>query len=208
MLKKDTEGGLLRLMHLAKRAKSEKTTAKADQEPSENVQAPETDEALESAVNLADEADEKRIENPNVTPEEAGVLLLEASQDGLKGLSARTANELFRLKKENALIGEPEDYVNDVSFLKLLQELPPYAALRVYTAEKSLESAQKALSLAKEEGARDFMEKLAARHALPVPMKNLAPAAPETDFSAMTSEQFRAVKNRLSRAAQEKRNEK
>jgi hypothetical protein len=112
------------------------------------------------------------------------------------------------LNKENALIGEPMDYVNDVSFLTLLHELPPSAALRVYTAEKSLESVQKALSFAKEEGARDLMEKLAAKHALPAPMKNLAPSAPETDFSAMTSEQFRAAKNRLSRAAQQKRNEK
>ncbi|HWR18031.1 MAG TPA: hypothetical protein VN608_00275 [Clostridia bacterium] len=207
MLKKDTEGGLLRLMHLVKRTGVEKSTEKADQAGIENAQALETDEALRAA-NPDDDAGEKGIENPQAAPAEDEAIMHEASLEGLKGLSARTANELFRLKRENALIGEPEDYVNDVNFLNLLQELPPSAAVRVFAAEKSLKEAQQALGTAKEEGARDLMEKLSARHALPAPMKNFAPSAPETDFSAMTSEQFRAVKNRLSRAAQEKRNEK
>ena len=140
-----------------------------------------------------------------VGADEAAALLLSAEPDGLKGLSERAANELYRLKQANALAGEPEDYVNDESFLALLRELPPEAALRVYAAEKSAAQAQEALASAREDGARDLMEKLAARKALPVPLKQAALSAPETDYLGMSSEQFRALKSQLARAAQENR---
>ena len=145
---------------------------------------------------------EKLIQNlaasMNVSESEAAALLMESTPDGLKGVSARAANELLRLKKENALSGEPEDYANDPAFLALLGEFPAKAALRVYIAEKSLKEAR-------QDGARDLMEKLAARRALPAPLNRGVPAAPETDFSTMPSEQFRALKNQFSRAAQQKR---
>ena len=94
MLKKDTEGGLLRLMHLVKRTGVEKSTEKADQAETENAQALKTDEVLRAA-NPDDDAGEKVIENPQAAPAEDEAIMHEASLEGLKGLSARTANELF-----------------------------------------------------------------------------------------------------------------
>ena len=46
------------------------------------------------------------------------------------------------------------------------------------------------------------------RKALPTLLSRSVPAAPETDFSTMSSEQFRALKNQFSRAAQQKRGAK
>lgn len=171
--------------------------------------------ARERAAKSAAHADpaaavgEKLIQNLaaslGVGADEAAALLISAEPDGLKGITERAANELYRLKKENALSGEPEDYVNDEEFLALLRELPPAAALRVYAAQKNTAEARDALTNAREEGARDLMEKLAARKSLPVPLKQAALSAPETDYMSMSSEQFRALKNQLARDARQNR---
>lgn len=196
MLKKETGVSPLRFLQDALRQKmfgaEQKNGIQAQM--GEDVPTPEASPALMVG--------EKLIQNlaasMNVSESEAAALLMESTPDGLKGVSARAANELLRLKKENALSGEPEEYANDPAFLALLGEFPAKAALRVYIAEKSLKEAR-------QDGARDLMEKLAARRALPAPLNRGVPAAPETDFSTMPSEQFRALKNQFSRAAQQKR---
>lgn len=196
MLKKETGVSPLRALQDALRQKLLGVEQKGgiQAQMGEDVPTPEVSPALMVG--------EKLIQNlaasMNVSESEAAALLMEGTPDGLKGVSARAANELLRLKKENALSGEPEDYANDPAFLALLGEFPAKAALRVYIAEKSLKEAR-------QDGARDLMEKLAARRALPAPLNRGVPAAPETDFSTMPSEQFRALKNQFSRAAQQKR---
>jgi hypothetical protein len=196
MLKKETGVSPLRALQDALRQKMFGGEQKG------GIQAQMGEEAATPEANPALMVGEKLIQNlaasMNVSESEAAALLMESAPDGLKGVSARAANELLRLKKENALSGEPEDYANDPAFLALLGEFPAKAALRVYIAEKSLKEAR-------QDGARDLMEKLAARRALPAPLNRGVPAAPETDFSTMPSEQFRALKNQFSRAAQQKR---
>ena len=203
MLKKETGVSPLRALQDALRQKMFGGEQKG------GIQAQMGEEAATPEANPALMVGKKLIQNlaasMNVSESEAAALLMESAPDGLKGVSARAANELLRLKKENALSGEPEDYANDPAFLALLGEFPAKAALRVYVAEKSLNEARQALDAAKQDGARDLMEKLAARRALPAPLNRGVPAAPETDFSTMPSEQFRALKNQFSRAAQQKR---
>jgi len=169
MANKETENGLLRMMHgmLGLRAQ------------------PETHEASAPGAGRAE----------SLAPE----------ADALKALSARTAHELVRLKKEKALSGEIDDYIADEGFLSLLTEMPAATALRLYEAEKRLQDSQEALKAAREEGARDLMEKLVAQKSLPAPLRQAALAAPETDYMSMTSEQFRAAKQALNRAARENR---
>ncbi len=231
MFKKEPEDGLLRMLYKAVRgdraepgSDGQAKTAAADGASAANDIATKASDASAAGSPaektggasvdgaLAAKVGEMLIQNVadslQVGAEEAALLLLGQAPDGVKGISARAANELFRLKKENALEGEPEDYVNDPVFLALLREMPPAAALRVYASEKREGSAKRDLEAAKEAGARDLMEKLLARQALPAQLRSNALAAPETDFSSMSSEQFHALKTRLSRNARQNRDTK
>lgn len=205
MLKKETGSAPLRALRDALRH------LKGDEEEKGGMEAQLGEDATtpsSPALMVGERLIQNLAASMNVSESEAAALLMDSEPNGLKGVSARAAEELLRLKKENALSGEPEEYVSDPAFLALLGELPVKAALRVYAAEKSLVEAQQALETARENGARDLMEKLAARKALPTPLSRSVPAAPETDFSTMSSEQFRALKNQFSRAAQQKRGAK
>jgi hypothetical protein len=51
----------------------------------------------------------------------------------------------------------------------------------------------------------DVMEKLAARRALPSPIKGNTPAAADTDYANMPTREFNLIKERLMRAASEGR---
>lgn len=207
MLKKGMEGGLLQAMRHWKRAEAAGEAGGGPTGPAGKTE--NTEEAETRPAGPAAAVGERLIQNLaaslGVSLEEAAELLLGAQPDGLRGLSARAAGELSRLKKDDALAGEPEDYAEDEIFLALLRELPPAAALRVRAAQKSLEEAQAALATAREDGARDLMEKLAARKVLPATLKNAASTAPQADFSAMSSAEFGALKAKLRRAALEKR---
>jgi len=121
---------------------------------------------------------------------------------GIAAISARAANDLMRIYKEGGIEGEIDSYLEDERFVKMLLEMPVKAALRLYAAECNADAAAKA---EREKGAMDVMEKLAARRALPSPIKGNTPAAADTDYANMPTREFNLIKERLMRAASEGR---
>lgn len=121
---------------------------------------------------------------------------------GIAAISARAANDLMRLYEEGGIEGEIDRYLEDERFVKMLLEMPVKAALRLYAAECNADAAAKA---EREKGAMDVMEKLAARRALPSPIKGNTPAAADTDYANMPTREFNLIKERLMRAASEGR---
>ena len=121
---------------------------------------------------------------------------------GIAAISARAANDLMRLYEEGGIEGEIDSYLEDERFVKMLLEMPVKAALRLYAAECNADAAAKA---ERERGAMDVMEKLAARRALPSPIKGNTPAAADTDYANMPTREFNLIKERLMRAASEGR---
>ena len=121
---------------------------------------------------------------------------------GIAAISARAANDLMRLYEEGGIEGEIDSYLEDERFVKMLLEMPVKAALRLYAAECNADAAAKA---EREKGAMEVMEKLAARRALPSPIKGNTPAAADTDYANMPTREFNLIKERLMRAASEGR---
>ena len=121
---------------------------------------------------------------------------------GIAAISARAANDLMRLYEEGGIEGDIDSYLEDERFVKMLLEMPVKAALRLYAAECNADAAAKA---EREKGAMDVMEKLAARRALPSPIKGNTPAAADTDYANMPTREFNLIKERLMRAASEGR---
>lgn len=121
---------------------------------------------------------------------------------GIAAISARAANDIMRLYEEGGIEGEIDSYLEDERFVKMLLEMPVKAALRLYAAECNADAAAKA---EREKGAMDVMEKLAARRALPSPIKGNTPAAADTDYANMPTREFNLIKERLMRAASEGR---
>ena len=103
---------------------------------------------------------------------------------GIAAISARAANDLMRLYEEGGIEGEIDSYLEDDA------------------AECNADAAAKA---EREKGAMDVMEKLAARRALPSPIKGNTPAAADTDYANMPTREFNLIKERLMRAASEGR---
>lgn len=121
---------------------------------------------------------------------------------GIAAISARAANDLMRIYEEGGIEGEINSYLEDERFVKMLLEMPVKAALRLYAAECNADAAARA---EREKGAMDVMEKLAARRALPSPIKGNTPAAADTDYANMPTREFNLIKERLMRAASEGR---
>ena len=116
---------------------------------------------------------------------------------GIAAISARAAHDLMRLYEEGGIEGEIDSYLEDERFVKMLLEMPVKAALRLYAAECNADAAARA---EREKGAMDVMEKLAARRALPSPIKGNTPAAADTDYANMPTREFNIIKERLMRA--------
>lgn len=129
--------------------------------------------------------------------EQAAQALLYAAPGGREALCACAAQDLARLK-EGGRIEDVENYLADKAFTELLLEMPAAAALRLYDAERS---AQEAVQREREIGARDLLEKMAARRSLPVPIRGGMPAEGRQDYANMPSAEFAALKKRLARAA-------
>lgn len=121
---------------------------------------------------------------------------------GIAAISARAANDLMRIYEEGGIEGEIDSYLEGERFVKMLLEMPVKAALRLYAAECNADAAARA---EREKGAMDVMEKLAARRALPSPIKGNTPAAADTDYANMPTREFNLIKERLMRAASEGR---
>jgi len=121
---------------------------------------------------------------------------------GAAAISARAANDIMRMAEAGELEEDIEAYLEDERFARMLLEMPVKAAIRLYGAECRMEENAK---MQREMGARDIMEKLAARRALPTPIRGDVPAEAQTDYANMPSAQFRQIKERLMRAAAEGR---
>ena len=79
---------------------------------------------------------------------------------------------------------------NDEKFLELLHELEPYAAIRVYAAERAVE-------IAKAEAMEELRREVLDRKKLPQPIRGNRLLSAEEDYAAMSPEAFRALENRL-----------
>jgi len=73
----------------------------------------------------------------------------------------------------------------DESFLKMLQEMPAEAAIRVWTAERKASQAK-----------QDVAEKLKARQAIPQSIRPQQPVTPKTDWTQVSREDFLKEKER------------
>ncbi|MBQ9950324.1 MAG: hypothetical protein IJO93_06360 [Clostridia bacterium] len=100
--------------------------------------------------------------------------------------------QLVELEKKNALTGTAEEYVRDREFVKLLEEYPVHAAVRIYDAEKKAASEY-------ERGREDAVSEIYKRKSMPRAMRTAQPAEAETDFSKMSSEEFARLKNQLAK---------
>lgn len=123
----------------------------------------------------------------------------DTSETGIAALSAKAANDLIRLEKADKLSKSIESYINDPSFIKLLYDMPTHIAVRLYDAESKTSSTLEEDAIKKAE--QSIIEKLLARKALPVSTKSKSSASPDTDYSNMSSAQFRELSKRLRKAA-------
>jgi hypothetical protein len=104
--------------------------------------------------------------------------------ENIQSKADRIKAEAAELKATN---GFPEgfDYdksIEDVEFVKLLNEMPLKAAARVYRAEQTAKNAP-----------QDLAEKLQARESIPKPLKPQQTNTPTIDYSSMSDEAFMAL---------------
>ncbi|MBQ2662487.1 MAG: hypothetical protein IJF80_07540 [Clostridia bacterium] len=123
----------------------------------------------------------------------------DTSETGMAALSVKAANDLVRLEKEGKLSKDIESYISDPDFVKLLYDMPAHVAVRLYDAETKTSLGSDAEAIKKAE--QSIIEKLLARKALPVSTKSKSSASPDTDYSNMSSAQFRELSKRLRKAA-------
>lgn len=128
-------------------------------------------------------------------PGAAAEALLYAAPTGTQALCTAAAQGLMRLQEGGQ---DVEAYLADPAFVSLLRDMPPAAALRLYDAERA---AQAAADQAREQGARDMLEKIMARRNLPAPIRGNIPADGQPDYANMSSAAFAQVKKRLAQAA-------
>ncbi len=128
-------------------------------------------------------------------PGAAAEALLYAAPAGTQALCTAAAQGLMRLQEGGQ---DVEAYLADPAFVSLLRDMPPAAALRLYDAERA---AQAAADQAREQGARDMLEKIMARRNLPAPIRGNIPADGQPDYANMSSVAFAQVKKRLAQAA-------
>lgn len=137
-------------------------------------------------------------QSPNPEAPEAAAVQGSAPQDAANPEAFDAlVGELMRLVQSGTL---PEGFdlqaaCADASFVRLTQELPMEAAIRVYAAEQRAEQAE---ARAKERLAGEMQR----RAALPQAVRGTGGAPVARDYSAMSSEEFRALEQQYRRAAQ------
>ncbi len=128
--------------------------------------------------------------------EAAGARRPEAGTETDEAKIQALADALVRLIQEG-LLPENADLralTEDAAFVKLLAELPPYAAARVYLSEKRAEAC--------EESARERMtDALSRRNALPRSTRGGTGNATGPDYASMDSAEFIKLKNAIQTAA-------
>ena len=120
-----------------------------------------------------------------------------APQEDAQAVAQRLSAELMAVKRPGRM---PQGFdeleaLSDPQFVKLLLELPVYAAVRVYHAEaeamRAMDSAAEAMA-----------ERLYAREALPQPARAAAIDPPQPDFRQMSSQQFREYERQVRQSLQ------
>lgn len=102
-------------------------------------------------------------------------------------MAKRIRQDIGKIKLPNGF--DFDESIDDMDFVKLLTEMPPAAAVRVYRAEQQAKSAP-----------RDLAEKLRAREQLPKPFKPSQQATPELDYFAMSDEAFFELERKINDA--------
>lgn len=121
-------------------------------------------------------------------------------QARLRAMGERAARELAEMAQRGE-IEDIERYLADPEFMASLLEMPARAAVKLFEERRSRMEAEAALSQAREAGETDVLEKLRARRALPVSIRPEGRMSGETDYMAMSDEEFRRTRERIRREA-------
>ena len=119
----------------------------------------------------------------------AGTPLDEAARELGMELIERIARELVSMQMKGELKLDPQVYLSDASFARLLREMPARSAVKVYER----------LVAGKPSGEN---ARAAASPGLPAPMRADTPASGARDYSGMSDAEFRRIKESYRRAAQ------
>ncbi|NLB61218.1 MAG: hypothetical protein GX802_02140 [Clostridiales bacterium] len=105
-------------------------------------------------------------------------------------LANQVANTLEALKAENKLAFEIDEYISSNEFLTLGREFDVNAAIRIFEAEKKLETATM-------QGKQSAIDEIYRRREMPRAMKSGKPQAIHTDFSKISKQEFERIKKQL-----------
>ena len=124
-----------------------------------------------------------------MTREEAAQIAGAQIGGGIEEISVRAARELVSMQMKGELKLDPQVYLSDASFARLLREMPARSAVKVYER----------LVAGKPSGEN---ARAAASPGLPAPMRADTPASGARDYSGMSDAEFRRIKESYRRAAQ------
>jgi hypothetical protein len=128
----------------------------------------------------------------NITPYVARAIYGQAVQTAVQPMQAPAAPDVnakaAQIAEELTTMELPDGFSletakDDSGFMRLLWDMPPAAAVRVYHAEQSAKNAQA-------KAAKDISEKLLARQQIPQPLAKEQPANPQTDYYRMSDDDF------------------
>lgn len=108
----------------------------------------------------------------------------------MKHFSENAVAQMTELQKQGLLTHSIEEYIKSEKFLLLLKEFPVKAAVRIFDAE---EKAKAAL----EQGRQGAIDDILKRKAIPKSMKAAQSAVAQDDYSKMSSDEFRKIKEKL-----------
>ncbi len=143
----------------------------------------------EAARELGMELIERIAREAGITREEAAQIAGAQIGGGIEEISGRAARELVSMQMKGELKLDPQVYLSDASFARLLREMPARSAVKVYER----------LVAGKPSGEN---ARAAASPGLPAPMRADTPASGARDYSGMSDAEFRRIKESYRRAAQ------
>jgi len=121
-------------------------------------------------------------------------------QPQVRAMGERAAKELAMLASSGE-IADLERYLSDPEFMASLFEMPVRAAVKLADERRARMEAEAALSQARAAGEADVLEKLRARQALPLPIRPEGHLGGETDYMAMSDDEFRRIRERIRQEA-------
>lgn len=121
-------------------------------------------------------------------------------QPQVRTMGERAAKELAMLASSGE-VRDLEIYLSDPEFMASLLEMPVRAAVKLADERRARKEAEAALSQARAAGEADVLEKLRARQALPLPIRPEGHLGGETDYMAMSDDEFRRIRERVRQEA-------